>query len=92
MKNSSQIVLSRIDKIMTDCARGNFNDDFAIQKINTVIEAYTVYKKCLAKVNDAKDRAARLRMELGEVERDFDAACHERDDAIASLDAMLDDL
>lgn len=90
MKSYSEIVMSHIDGVMRDCAKGNFSDDFAIQKIKAVVEAYTVYKNCLAKVEGVNDRAAMIRAELREVERDFDAACHERDDALEALDSMLD--
>lgn len=92
MVNYADVVMAGIDRIMKDCANGVFGEDYAIQKIKELTEVYTAYRKVLCRVNAIKDRSIALRKELGEVEKDFDAACHERDDVLETLDAMLEDL
>lgn len=47
----ADFVMAKIDGIMKDCARGLFGEDWAIQKINALTEAYTVYQKSLRNVD-----------------------------------------
>lgn len=88
----ADFVMAKIDGIMKDCARGLFGEDWAIQKINALTEAYTVYQKSLRNVDASKDRAIAARKDLEEADAAFDVACHERDDAFSALDDMLDNL
>lgn len=92
MANYANVVMAGIDRIMKDCARGLFGEDWAIQKINALTEAYTVYQKSLRNVDASKDSAIAARKDLEEADADFDVACHERDDAFSALDAMIEDL
>lgn len=88
----ADFVMAKIDGITKDCARGLFGEDWAIQKINTLTDAYTVYQKSLRNVDASKDRVIAARKELEEADAAFDVACHERDDAFSALDAMIEDL
>ena len=92
MINYSDVVMTGIDRIMKDCANGVFGEDWAIQKIKELTEVYTAYKKVLRRVDAIKDRSITLQKELAEVEKDFDAACHERDDVLETLDAALENI
>lgn len=38
MANYADVVMAGIDRIMKDCARGLFGEDWAIQKINALTE------------------------------------------------------
>lgn len=40
MKNYSEIVMAAIDVIMRDCAKGVFNDEYAIIKIHEIVQPY----------------------------------------------------
>lgn len=92
MVGYTDVVMAGIDKVMKDCARGIFGEDYAIQKIKALTEAYTAYQRSLRNVDASKDRAIAARKDLEEADAAFDAACHERDGVFAVLDAMLEDL
>ena len=92
MVNYADAVMAGIDRIMKDCAKGVFGEDYAIQKIKELAEVYTVYQKSLRNVDASKDRAIAARKDLEEADAAFDVACHERDDAFSALGAMIEDL
>lgn len=92
MAGYADVVMAGIDKVMKDCARGILGEDYAIQKIKDLTDVYTTYQRSLRSVDASKDRADAARKDFVEANASFDAACHERDDAFAALDAMLEDL
>jgi hypothetical protein len=92
MKNHSEIVMAAIDVIMRDCAKGVFNDEYAIVKIHEIVQPYILYREHMAKINMLKADILELKKSLSDMEDRFDSACQERDKVMDKLNLRIDEV
>lgn len=92
MKNYSEIVMAAIDVIMRDCAKGVFNDEYAIVKIHEIVKRYVLYREHMTKINKLKTDILELKKSLSDMEDSFDSACQERDKVMEELNLRIDEV
>lgn len=91
MKNYSEIVMEIIDAIKRDCAKGVFNDEYAIIKIHEIVKLYILYRERMTKINMLKADILELKKSLSDMEDSFDSACQERDKIMDELNLRIDE-
>ena len=91
MKNYSEIVMEAIDAIVRDCAKGVFNDEYAIVKIHEIAQRYILYRERMTKINMLKADILELKKSLSDMEDLFDSACQERDKVLEELNLCIDE-
>lgn len=92
MKNYSEIVMAAIDVIMRDCAKGVFNDEYAIVKIHEIVQSYILYRERMTKISVLKADILELKKSLSDMEDRFDSACQECDKVMDVLNLRIDEV
>lgn len=92
MKNYSEIVMGAIDAITRNCAKGVFNDEYAIVKIHEIAKRYVLYREHMTKIDMLKADLLELEKSLSDMEDSFDSACQERDKVMEELNLRIDEV
>ncbi len=91
MKNYSEIVMAAIDVIMRDCAKGVFNDEYAIVKTHEIAKRYILHKERMTKINMLEADILELEKRFSDMEDGFDSTCYERDKIMEELNLRIDE-
>lgn len=91
MKNYSEIVMEAIDAITRNCAKGVFNDEYAIVKIHEIAKRYVLHKERMTKINMLEADILELEKRFSDMEDGFDSACQERDKIMEELNLRIDE-